>query len=112
MDNIITKKQFKFLMKSIQKQDKKKRKLENFLGDYVDSYIIFNRDISDDIIDFLEDYFSGGDDYISWWLYEDVEKKIWENGTENEPTDVSTLDKLYDFLIRLKKENENGEKNI
>lgn len=112
MDNTITKKQFKFLIKSIQKHDKKIRKLEDFLGDYVDSYVIFNRDISDDIIDFLEDYFCDGEDYISWWLYEDVEKKIWENGTENDPTDVSTLDKLYDFLIRLKKENGNGEKNI
>ena len=112
MDNIITKKEFKFLIKAIQKQDKKITKLEDFLSNYVDSYVIFNRDASDDIIKFLEDYFCDGEDYISWWLYEGVEKKIWENGTENEPTDVSTLDKLYEFLVREKKEKENATKNI
>jgi len=111
MDNTITKKQFKFLMKSIQKQDKKIRKLEDFLDDYVDSYVIFNRDASGDIVKFLEDYFCDGEDYISWWLYEDVEKEIWENDIEGKPIDVSTLDKLYDFLIKLKMEKENA-KNV
>ena len=109
---MITKEQFKKLIESIQNQNTKIRKLENFLSDYTDSYVIFNRDTSDDIIDFLEDYFCNGEDYISWWLYEDVKKEVWENGPEKESTDVSTLDKLYDFLVRLKKENEDGKKNI
>ena len=105
MGNMITKKQFKFLMKAIQKQNKKMSRLEKFLSNYSDSYIVFNRDASDDIIDFLEDYFCNGEDYISWWLFEDVEKKVWENGLEEEPTDISTLDKFYDFLVRIKQEN-------
>ena len=34
-------------------------------------------------------------DYVLWWLFEDVEKKVWIDDKE---LDVSTPEKLYDFL--------------
>ena len=102
---LISKKQFKYLMKIIQKYNKQSEKIEDFLETIIDGYAVLKRDFSNDIITFLEDYFCNGYDYISWWLYDDVEKLIWENGEDNPPTDVSTLDKLYDFLVRLKKES-------
>ena len=36
------------------------------------------------------------DDYIEWWLFEQVDKKVWlKDGTE---IDLSTPKKLYKFL--------------
>lgn len=34
--------------------------------------------------------------YIQWWIFEDVEKKVWIGDLE---VDVSTPEKLYDFLV-------------
>jgi len=37
-------------------------------------------------------------EYISWWLYEDVEKAVWlEDGKVEIRLD--TVEQLYDFLI-------------
>ena len=36
------------------------------------------------------------DDLLEWWLYEDVEKVIFE---KDKRIDVSTLENLYDFII-------------
>ena len=105
---MITKQQFKKLLKAIKDEEKRICKLEKILDEVaVESYIILNRTFINNVIDVLEEHFTDGKTgYISWWLFEDVEKKIWENGNENEPTDVSTPDKFYDFLVRIK-----GEKN-
>jgi hypothetical protein len=35
------------------------------------------------------------DDFIGWWLYEDVEKVIW---VKDKKIKVDTPEKLYDFL--------------
>lgn len=41
-----------------------------------------------------EDKYKGT--WLSWWLWEDVEKVVWD--AQGNPMDVSTADKLYDFL--------------
>ena len=45
----------------------------------------------------LRDVFGeDGADLVSWWMYEDVEKVIYENdGTE---TDLENIDDLYSYL--------------
>ena len=42
-------------------------------------------------------------DTISWWLWEDVEKVIYDN---DKKIDVSTPQKLYKYLVKEIKENE------
>jgi light-regulated signal transduction histidine kinase (bacteriophytochrome) len=39
------------------------------------------------------------DDFISWWLWEDVEKVVWV-GDEDKQREISvrTVEELYDFL--------------
>jgi hypothetical protein len=36
---------------------------------------------------------------LSWWLYEDVDKIIYENDDETEVS-VRTLDELYEYIIK------------
>jgi hypothetical protein len=44
----------------------------------------------------LNEVMGDTDDFIGWWLYEDVEKKVWlKDGTE---ISLLTVEDLYDFL--------------
>lgn len=55
------------------------------------------------LIDLLEAYFDDRDDnWIRWWIYDaPVSDKVVEIGGED--VDLSTFDKLYDFLKEKKK---------
>lgn len=72
---------------------------ENKLSSFIDfgpskvgesiSYII------DSLVELMSENNEEIEDLINWWLYEDVEKIIWEDDKE---IDVSTPGKLYDYL--------------
>lgn len=57
-------------------------------------------------------------EWISWWLYEDVEKTIsWKENGEEISRDVTTADALYDFLVneieekaKIKQNNKEAER--
>lgn len=50
------------------------------------------------LIEVLREVMNDKDDFISWWLYEDVEKVIWlDDGTRIE---LNTAEDLYDYLLR------------
>ena len=50
----------------------------------------------------LENYFTiEGEDYISWWLYEKVEKKIYDF-KGNVLNDLTKIEDLYDYVMELK----------
>ena len=51
--------------------------------------------ISDSLIRLISDNNEEIIDLINWYLYEDVEKVLFDNGGEIE---VDTLDKLYSFI--------------
>ena len=59
------------------------------IGDYLVNELIDT--ISEDI--HIEDK-----DLLSWWLYEDVEKVLYDNETE---ISVRTLEELYDYIITI-----------
>ena len=44
-------------------------------------------------------------DIIDWWLYEDVEKVIWEKD-RMDVFEVKTVRQLYHYLVRMKHMNE------
>ena len=93
---MMTKEQFVGIINAIKKEDKKYEEIEEVLSKYSDTYIIFNRDLEAYIVKELDKYF-GDSDNVSWWLYEDVEKVIYEG---DKKIDVSTPEKLYDNLLK------------
>lgn len=54
----------------------------------------------DEIIDLLNENLKNEDvELLSWWLYEDVEKKIWWDDKE---ISVETLEEIYDYICLAK----------
>lgn len=52
-------------------------------------------------------------EWISWWLYEDVEKIIsWEEDGEDVSVDVTDVNALYDFLVSEMKCKDNKDKSF
>lgn len=45
----------------------------------------------------LKEVMNDKDDYIAWYLWEDVPKKVY---IKKEAHDISTPEKLYDFLVK------------
>lgn len=99
----MNKEKFIKIMESIQEHSKTQEIFGNSLKLISDSFpiITFGDKLISELIEILEDELKDIDNYIEWWLYEDVEKVVYVNKKE---IDVRTLDKLYDFL----KENKNG----
>lgn len=43
-----------------------------------------------------DDFGENGKDLVSWWMYEDVEKKIYES--DGKETNLENIDDLYSYL--------------
>lgn len=55
----------------------------------------------------LKEIFPDKDDYISWWLYEDVEKIVYDSlDTDTETWNLTEPEALYDFLTNNRKSKE------
>lgn len=102
----VDKEHFVYYMACIKNQSDKIHKFSKAIEDLSDGYVLFdsNNLYLEALLDLLKITFNDQDDYIGWWLYEDVEKKVWlADGTE---INLETPEALYDFLI---KENEVAE---
>jgi hypothetical protein len=96
---MISKKIFVETIENIHKEEEKLDKFNQALYEISDGYPIFNPNnlYLKSLLDILEYIFHDTAETIQWYLYENVEKKIWlADGTE---IDVSTPEKLYDYLI-------------
>ena len=106
-------KTFEHVIKVIKDHDCFNRKFSEFLEQNIctESYCMATtgRELQNALIDLLCDIFKipkkvehiGND--IEWWLYEDVEKKIYyQDGTEDDLTDIHDF---YNYLIERHKEN-------
>ena len=96
---MITKSTFVNVVNNIRKQEKRVDKFSKALSQICDGHPVFdtNNLYLKSLLDVLKETFNDQDDYITWWLWEDVEKKVWpEDGTE---IDLSTPEQLYDFLV-------------
>lgn len=94
---MISKKNFVRIIKNIQEQHKIDLEISDALQKVCGSYVIFNTEnlIYNSLHQLLEEVFND-EDYIGWWLYENVDKKIY---IDEEVIDVSTPERFYDFLI-------------
>lgn len=95
----ISKELFVEVIENIQKQEEKNNKFSKALNEMCDGWPLWdvNNLYLRSLLKVLETIFHDNYDTISWFLWEDVEKKIWlADGTE---IDVSTPENLYDYLI-------------
>jgi hypothetical protein len=65
------------------------------IGDYIVSEMI--RMIEEDL---------GFEDMLDWWLFENVDKVIYEHDPDGNEKEISvrTLDELYDYIVRSRSE--------
>ena len=96
----MTKEQFIKRMSLIQNFRSEQDTLSVLINKISDGYPIVT--IGDYLVNELMDTISEDlhieDDLLSWWLYEDVEKVLYDNETE---ISVRTLEELYDYIITI-----------
>jgi hypothetical protein len=106
---MISKKTFVETINNIQAQEKKAADFTKALNIYCDGNQIFdtNNLYLKSLLTIFKEMFHDEHETISWWLWEDVEKKVWINyGQKNEIViDVSTPELLYDYLVVSMNEN-------
>jgi hypothetical protein len=97
-------KQFERLILAIQESDKERDNFNDALSPFNDGWTIITLgyNLTKAVINYLEDVFNDKCNYIDWWLYEDVEKVIYENDKQIK---VKTIRQLYDFLMKNKGDN-------
>ena len=108
----ISKEVFVETINNIIKQSEKMDRFSRALEEVADGYVVFdsNNLYLESLLQVLNIALDDKDDYISWWLYEDVEKVVW---CGDKAIDLSTPEKLYDFLTENKKaDNTSDEKDI
>lgn len=97
---MISKNSFKILASAIRKLEEDRTILADCIENIIDGYAIvtIGNETIKDIIEAMSDSSKVWKEYIEWWLFEDVEKKVWlEDGTE---INVGSIDQLYDFLSK------------
>ena len=107
---MITKKEFVDIINKLKQANdfvdetnEKARKLNDaIISDffYASSLSISHEDI---VVKLLEDMFDDNGGTLSWWLYELDYGRKFELGDfqeDNKPIDISTPEKLYDYLIK------------
>lgn len=106
---IITREEFCKIINNIQSQKQKENKLSDAVEQFIDGWFVLNESFYEKELYFLlKKIFNDKNDYIGWWLFEDVEKIIYINNGRNSKSSKSnenkivlnTPEKLYDFLIR------------
>ena len=99
---ILSKRDFCYCISLIKEQEKIDAKFSKALSLVGDGHYIYgaNNKIQKGLFFLLRKIFNDESDYISWWLYEDVDKKVWERDKGKEiEYNLETPEALYDFLI-------------
>lgn len=97
---MITKSMFVDAINNVRQQESRVDQFSKALSAICDGHPVFdvNNLYLKSLLEVLKATFNDQDNYISWWLWEDVEKKVWlPDDTE---IDLSTPEQLYDFLIQ------------
>src|SRR6056297_1487491 len=98
---MIKKETFIKIIDMIKEQNETNNKVGEALELVCDSWVMYGlKDkYKDALMLLLEEIFNDTDDWIGWWLYEDVEKVV--TYTDSDEKDIlDTPEQLYDFLIK------------
>lgn len=107
---MISKKTFVEVIKAIQKQDLVDENFSNALETVCDSWCIYGtiNKKYDALFLLLKEIFNDENDWIGWWLYEDVKKVVTYTKPRKREVKLDTPEKLYKFLIEnMQEKNEN-----
>lgn len=99
----MNKEQFIKLMSLIQNYQSEQETLSALIKKLTDDYpiVIMGDDLIDGIINTLTDIlYIEDEDLISWWLYEDVDKVIYDGKYGENEISVRTLEELYDYIVK------------
>jgi hypothetical protein len=102
---MISKEEFCQAIALIQQQEETDSKFTKALELVVDGRFVFGTESKclEAVLHLLTSVFRDTSDWISWWLYEDVEKVIFDGDNE---IPVETPEQLYDFLVSEMQEKE------
>ena len=99
---MIRKDDFVHSINSILEQAERDEEINNALdvicgNDYSSCVAETSTIVTTALIELLGNLINDEDDYISWWLYEDVDKIITD--AFGNKIEIDTPEKLYDFLV-------------
>ena len=109
---MINKKQFCDVIKAMQDQHKTDEKVSTALELISDTWVMINtkNKLYGALDTLLGIIMNDKDQYISWWQYEGVEKKIWITKPKKREIILKTAGQLYDFLIEFYGEDSDEQK--
>ena len=92
---------FKEVITKLQEVQEKSLKLYNFGLDLTN---VVENDYNHIITLILRTYYGEfGEDIISWWLYEDVEKVLYEKDSDEIYRELKTIKQLWEYVEELRK---------
>lgn len=102
---MISKDLFVKTLNTIQEEWEKTNRFDAALREICDGHpiVMLGNGYLDALLTVLNDCFNDKNEFVSWWLFENVEKKIWETDTttgEEIEYDVSAPEALYDYLVK------------
>jgi hypothetical protein len=103
MNNVISLEFFKECINTIREQEENEKKAIEGLNNILDGYPIIMNLTMDLSVRLLEKLFDDRGEYISWWLWEDVEKVVTHTDSGKKIV-LETIEQLYNFLIENKKD--------
>lgn len=100
---------FKKIIDEINKHSEWQKTFTNFLEEHVcpDSwaFVTAGDNLISLLITILEKEFKDEDAWVTWWLYEDVDKIV--TYPDKSTKDINKIEDFYEFLVENKKEKEN-----
>lgn len=105
----ISKKMFLEIIRAVRREEEKNERMTDMASEVFDGHFVARENPSMSMLFLLLKELIDPYEYVLWWLYEDVEKKVWFNSETDKKVeiDLTTPEQLYDFL---KEEWENREK--
>lgn len=100
---MLSKEVFCRAIKNIKEQQARTSEFNDALDKICDGFPVFdvNNLYLESLLEVLKESMNDIDDYISWWLYEDVEKTVWVTKDNKTITyNLNTPEDLYDFLTK------------
>lgn len=92
---MITLEEFKHIIKVIQEHEKDSDTLTEIMLKHSTGIIDYGFDIVAHLVKLLEKVIDDKDEWISWWLWDDVKKIVYDNDSKEPVYDLTDVKDLY-----------------